>query len=69
MIWYDRRAMFEYIAEHWFLLSAAACLGVSSSVLLGRLNVVRIDRLREKWRVEELERIEQINKSIGGRDG
>jgi len=60
--------MFEFIAEHWFLLIVAASLGTSSSLLLGRLNVARIDRLREKWRAEELERIEEINKSIGGRD-
>ncbi len=60
--------MFEFIAEHWFLLIVAASLGTSSSLLLGRLNATRLRKLGEQWRNEELERIEEINQKIGGRD-
>lgn len=60
--------MFEFIAEHWFLLFVAVSLGVSSSLLLGRLNATRLRKLGEQWRNEELERIEEINEKIGGRD-
>ena len=69
LICYDRRAMFEFIAEHWILFTIAAVAGVNTSLLLGRLNAARLTRLAEQWRIEELERIEEINKQLGGRDG
>jgi len=68
VIWYDRGAMFEFIAEHWILFTIAIVAGVNTSFVLGRMNAARRDEQAEQWRAEELERIEEINNQIGGRD-
>jgi len=58
--------MFEFLAEPWFYIAAG--LGVATSLLLGRLNAIRLRKLGAKWRAEELARIDEINKQLGGRD-
>ena len=59
--------MIELLTDPWFIL--AGVLGVGSSLLLGRINVWRIRRLEKIWQAEERERIDKINKQLGGRDG
>jgi post-segregation antitoxin (ccd killing protein) len=59
--------MFELLTDPWFIL--AGVLGVASSLLVGRFQKARHRKREEQWRAEERERIDEINKSIGGRDG
>jgi hypothetical protein len=59
--------MFEFITDPWFLFAAVA--GVASSILAGRFNAARIRKLGKQWRAEERERIDEINRQLGGRDG
>ncbi len=59
--------MFEFLTDPWFIL--AGVLGVGSSLLLGRFQAYRLRKREEQWRAEERERIDEINKQLGGRDG
>ena len=60
--------MFELITEYWFYIFLSIVAGAWSSLWLGRLNAARLEKLGDKWRAEEQERIDEINKQIGGRD-
>jgi hypothetical protein len=59
--------MFEFLTDPWFLLAGAA--GVGSSFLVGHFQKARLRKRGEQWRAEERERIDEINKQLGGRDG
>ena len=61
--------MIEFLTEYWYLYILASLAGVGSSFWLGRLNRARLARDAERDRIEELERIDEINQQLGGRDG
>lgn len=59
--------MFEFLTDPWFLIAGAA--GVGSSFLVGYFQAAKIRKREKQWRIEELERIDEINQQLGGRDG